>query len=71
MNYILVTRTYPHCANCTAAKRNLVRKGISFTEVDISEIDHNGLTIRTIPAVFSEKISNETFLGGIDYVRSL
>ena len=66
--------TTPYCPYCTAAKRLLVKKGVSFQEIDVSQ-DHSlreGMTKRaggrrTVPQIFIGGVH----VGGCDDLHDL
>ena len=66
--------TTPFCGYCHAAKRFLDRKGIAFTEIDVSaapdrraEMVQRSQGGRTVPQIFID----ETHIGGFDEMNAL
>ncbi len=66
--------TTPFCGYCHAAKRLLDRKGIAFTEIDVSaapdrraEMVQRSQGGRTVPQIFI----GETHIGGFDEMNAL
>lgn len=66
--------TTPFCGYCHAAKRLLDRKGITFTEIDVSaapdrraEMVRRSQGGRTVPQIFI----GETHIGGFDEMNAL
>jgi len=66
--------TSPLCGFCTAAKRLLAKKGVSFTEIDIwaeperkPEMIHRANGGRTVPQIFI----GDTHVGGCDELHAL
>jgi glutaredoxin 3 len=66
--------TTPFCGYCAAAKRLLDRKGIAFTEIDVSaapdrraEMVQRSQGGRTVPQIFI----GETHIGGFDEMSAL
>ena len=66
--------TTPFCGYCHAAKRLLDRKGIAFTEIDVSaapdrraEMVQRSQGGRTVPQIFID----ETHIGGFDEMNAL
>ncbi|MFA5537582.1 MAG: glutaredoxin 3 [Gemmobacter sp.] len=66
--------TTPFCGYCHAAKRLLTRKGVPFTEFDVSadpakraEMQRRAPGSRTVPQIFA----GETHIGGSDDLHAL
>jgi glutaredoxin 3 len=66
--------TTPICPYCHAAKRLLQKKGVSFTEIDVSRdpdlraaMSQRAMGRRTVPQIFV----GETHVGGCDDLYSL
>jgi glutaredoxin 3 len=70
----VVLYTTPYCGYCRAAKHLLSKKGVTFTEIDVSEdLERRGEMIarafgrRTVPQIFI----NDTHVGGYDELAEL
>ena len=70
----IVLYTTPYCGYCRAAKHLLGKKGVTFTEIDVSEdmerrreMIERGLGRRTVPQIFI----NNTHVGGYDELAAL
>jgi glutaredoxin 3 len=70
----IVLYTTPYCGYCRAAKHLLGKKGVTFTEIDVSEdmerrreMIERGLGRRTVPQIFI----NNTHVGGYDELVAL
>ena len=70
----VVLYTTPYCGYCRAAKHLLSKKGVTFTEIDVSEdlerrreMIARALGGRTVPQIFI----NETHVGGYDELAEL
>jgi len=70
----IVLYTTPYCGYCRAAKHLLDKKGLTFTEIDVSqdmELREEMITIsfgrRTVPQIFI----NDTHVGGYDELAGL
>ena len=70
----VVLYTTPYCGYCRAAKRLLTRKGVAFTEIDVSgdlalrqEMIDRAYGGRTVPQIFI----NGTHVGGYDELAEL
>ncbi|MCB1337478.1 MAG: glutaredoxin 3 [Maritimibacter sp.] len=66
--------TKPYCGYCHAAKRLLARKGVSFTEIDISAHPERRMEMiqkaggrSTVPQIWI----GETHIGGFDDIDDL
>src|SRR5262245_36750742 len=66
--------TTPYCGYCRAAKHLLGKKGVTFTEIDVSEdmerrweMIERGFGRRTVPQIFI----NNTHVGGYDELAAL
>jgi glutaredoxin 3 len=66
--------TTPICGYCSAAKRLLASKGVSFTEIDVlrdpsrrAEMAERARGRRTVPQIFV----GDTHLGGYDDIAAL
>ena len=64
----------PYCGYCRAAKHLLGKKGVTFTEIDVSEdmerrreMIERALGHRTVPQIFI----NDTHVGGYDELAEL
>ena len=70
----IVLYTTPYCGYCRAAKHLLGRKGVAFTEIDVSddldlrqEMIERAYGRRTVPQIFI----NGTHVGGYDELAEL
>ena len=70
----VVLYTTPYCGYCRAAKHLLGKKGVTFTEIDVSEdmerrreMIERALGRRTVPQIFI----NDTHIGGYDELAEL
>jgi glutaredoxin 3 len=70
----IILYTTPYCGYCRAAKRLLARKGVAFTEIDVSgdlalrqEMIDRANGGRTVPQVFIDG----THIGGYDELAEL
>jgi glutaredoxin 3 len=70
----IVLYTTPYCGYCRAAKHLLGKKGVAFTEIDVSddldlrqEMIERGYGCRTVPQIFI----NGTHVGGYDELAEL
>jgi glutaredoxin 3 len=70
----VVLYTTPYCGYCRAAKHLLSKKGVTFTEIDVSEdMERRGEMIarafgqHTVPQIFI----NDTHVGGYDELAEL
>jgi len=70
----VVLYTTPYCGYCRAAKHLLSKKGVTFTEIDVSEdMERRGEMIArafgrpTVPQIFI----NDTHVGGYDELAEL
>ncbi|HET7852418.1 MAG TPA: glutaredoxin 3 [Methyloceanibacter sp.] len=70
----VVLYTTPYCGYCRAAKHLLSKKGVAFTEIDVSEdMERRGEMIarafgrRTVPQIFI----NDAHVGGYDELAAL
>ena len=70
----VVLYTTPYCGYCRAAKHLLSKKGVAFTEIDVSEdMERRGEMIarafgrRTVPQIFI----NHAHVGGYDELAAL
>ena len=70
----IVLYTTPYCGYCRAAKLLLGKKGVTFTEIDVSEdmerrreMIERGLGRCTVPQIFI----NNTHVGGYDELAAL
>jgi glutaredoxin 3 len=66
--------TTPFCGYCTAAKRLLARKGVAYTEIDVTEDPAHRREMvqragggRTVPQIFIR----ERHIGGYDAISAL
>lgn len=66
--------TTPFCGYCAAAKRLLDRKGIGFTEIDVSTVPERRAEMvqrsrggRTVPQIFI----GDSHIGGFDQMNAL
>jgi glutaredoxin 3 len=65
----VVLYTTPYCGYCRAAKHLLSKKGVTFTEIDVSEDmeQRRDFGRRTVPQIFI----NDTHVGGYDELAEL
>jgi glutaredoxin 3 len=70
----IVLYTTPYCGYCRAAKHLLDKKGLTFTEIDVSqdmelreEMITRAFGRRTVPQIFI----NDTHVGGYDELTGL
>jgi glutaredoxin 3 len=70
----IVLYTTPYCDYCRAAKHLLSEKGVTFTEIDVSEdmelrreMTARAFGRRTVPQIFI----NDTHVGGYDELAEL
>tara|TARA_B100000676_G_C17911549_1_gene750267 strand:+ start:781 stop:1062 length:282 start_codon:yes stop_codon:yes gene_type:complete len=70
-DFLVYTGTF--CGYCTAAKRLLTSKGLSFDEINFDHEDHDlrsqvvELTgHRTVPVIFDNREETLVFVGGFD-----
>jgi glutaredoxin 3 len=70
----VVRYTTPYCGYCRAAKHLLCKKGVTFTEIDVSEdleqrreMIERAFGGRTVPQIFI----NDTHVGGYDELAEL
>ncbi len=71
---LITLYTTPFCGYCAAAKRLLAQKGVSYTEIDVSEDPERRAEMvkrsgggRTVPQIFF----GERHIGGFDDMNAL
>lgn len=65
MTLLVVTRDMPPCSFCRQAKLLLQRRSMDFEEVPLEKA-RELVTIRSVPQVFLDVISEETRIGGFE-----
>jgi glutaredoxin len=61
-----VTRKEPRCIYCEAAKNLADKAGLEYEVVPIEDVKDliDKMGIKTVPAIFTNSISQENFIGG-------